>query len=219
VEPGSIPTTSHRPSTRDFPPVNYPALLAPSRLAAVGHSLRAGLYRTDIVPRAPVHGRGPASSYRPPVGRGLSGPPSTRPVDCPADLITGVLALYPNSGDGSRTRSRSSFPSIGCVGIAPQEPVYWWLLPTPTCARPAVPQGTFRMGLRCAQRASSPPYSLRSLRTEAPRYRMLKPQTRSNRWIRNRVRGGATGTIPADWTYRICSSRPTTRPSHGSSST
>jgi len=54
-------------------------------------------------------------------------------------------------GTGVKTRSRSSFPSIGCVGIAPQEPVYWWLLPTPTCARPAVPQGTFRMGLRCAQ--------------------------------------------------------------------
>ena len=34
--------------------VNYPALLAPSRLAAVGHSLRAGLSRTDIVPHDPM---------------------------------------------------------------------------------------------------------------------------------------------------------------------
>ena len=42
--------------------VNYPALLAPSRLAAIGHSLRAGLSRNDSVPRDPVRGRGPASS-------------------------------------------------------------------------------------------------------------------------------------------------------------
>ena len=80
--------------------VNYPALLALSRLAAIGHSLRAGLYRNDIVPRDPVRGRGPASSYRPRFGRGLSGPPSTVRVDCPADLIPGVLALYPEMGTG-----------------------------------------------------------------------------------------------------------------------
>ena len=81
--------------------VNYPALLAPSRLAAVGHSSRAGLYRTDIVPRDPMRGRGPASFFRPRAGRGLSGPPSTVAVDCPAGLIPGVLALYPQSRDGS----------------------------------------------------------------------------------------------------------------------
>ena len=34
--------------------VNYPALLAPSRLAAVGHFLRAGLSRNAIVPRDPM---------------------------------------------------------------------------------------------------------------------------------------------------------------------
>ena len=44
--------------------VNYPALLAPFRLAAVGHSLRAGLSRTAIVPRGPLRGRGPAFSCR-----------------------------------------------------------------------------------------------------------------------------------------------------------
>jgi hypothetical protein len=120
--------------------VNYPALLAPSGLAAVGHSLRAGLYRHDIVPRDPVHGRGPASLYRPGLGRGLSGPPSTVAVDCPADLIPGVLALYPQLGNGSRTRSRSSFPSTGCETLAPQEPAYWWLLPSRTCAGVAVTQ-------------------------------------------------------------------------------
>ena len=74
-------------------------------------------------------------------------------------------------------RSRSSFPSTGCVGIAPREPVYWWLLPTPACARTAVPRGTSRVLLNLHERASSPPYRslLRSsrLRTEAPRYRVL----------------------------------------------
>ena len=120
--------------------VNYLALLAPSRLAAVGHSSRAALYRNDIVPRDPVRGRGPASFSRPRVGRGLSGPPSTVAVDCPAGLIPGVLALCPQAGNGSRTRSRSSFPSAGPEGIAlgPQEPGYSWLLPSSACARAAV---------------------------------------------------------------------------------
>ena len=35
------------------PNVNYRVLLAPSRLAAVGHSLRRGFCRTAIVPRTP----------------------------------------------------------------------------------------------------------------------------------------------------------------------
>jgi len=118
--------------------VNYPTLLAPSRLAPVGHSLRVGLCRNDVVPRPPCVGVARLSLAVPRVGRGLSGPPSTVRVDCPAGLIPGVLALYPQAGDGSRTRSRSSFPSTGRVGIAPQEPVYWWLLPSPACARATV---------------------------------------------------------------------------------
>ena len=44
----------HPTRTGGLSVVNYLALLAPSRLAAVGHSLRAGLYRNDIVPRDPV---------------------------------------------------------------------------------------------------------------------------------------------------------------------
>ena len=92
--------TTRYPILVDTDAVNYPALLAPSRLAAIGHSLRAGLYRNDSVPRDPVRGRGPASSSRPRFGRGLSGPPSTVRVDCPADLIPGVLALSPEMGTG-----------------------------------------------------------------------------------------------------------------------
>ena len=90
----------------------------------------------------PVHGRGPASFCRPRVGRGLSGPPSTVAVDCPAGLIPGVLALCPQAGNGSRTRSRSSVPSAGPEGVAlgPQEPAYSWLLPSSACARAAVNQ-------------------------------------------------------------------------------
>jgi hypothetical protein len=145
-------------------------------LAAAGHSLRAGLYRNDIVPRDPVHGRGPASSYPPRFGRGLSGPPSAVRVDCSVDLIPGVLALSPEMGT-DLNHSRSSFPSTGCVGIAPPEPVYWWLLPTPACARTAVPRGTSRVLLNLHERASSPPdrslLRRSRLRTEAPRYRVL----------------------------------------------
>ena len=78
--------------------VNYPALLAPSCLAAVGHSWRAGLSRTDIVPRDPMHGRGPTSSCRPAVGVGavFVRPTPTDDEECPADLIPGVLALSPS---------------------------------------------------------------------------------------------------------------------------
>ena len=41
----------------------------------------------------------------------------------------------------SRWTARAS-PTTGCEGdaLAPQEPVYSWLLPTPACARMAVPQ-------------------------------------------------------------------------------
>ena len=110
--------------------------------------MRAGLSRTDIVPRDPMHGRGPVSFSRPRVGRGLSGPPSTVAVDCSAGLIPGGLALYPQSRDGSRTRSRSSFPSTGpeSVAFGPQEPVYLWLLPSSACARAAVNQETAQEG-------------------------------------------------------------------------
>ena len=153
--------------------VNYPALLAPSRLAAIGHSLRAGLSRNDSVPRDPVRGRGPASSSRPRFGRGLSGPPSTVCVDCPADLIPGVLALSPEMGT-ELNRSRSSFPSTGRDTIAPQEPVYSWLLLSRMCTGRAVYQGTSRRYLPVCERASSPACSRCSLRPGAPRYRLLK---------------------------------------------
>ena len=80
--------------------VNYPALLAPFRLAAVGHSSRTGLSRTDIVPRGPLRGRGPAFSCRSTVeaaGRSSAATRACRTcaVDCPAGLIPGGLALYP----------------------------------------------------------------------------------------------------------------------------
>ena len=125
--------------------VNYPALLAPFRLAAVGHSLRAGLSRNAIVPRGPLwferaklsrhherrkapferRGRGPAFSCRSTVeaaGRSSAATRAyrTRPVDCPAGLIPGVLALYPQAGNGSSTRSRSSSPSVGCEAVRPR---------------------------------------------------------------------------------------------------
>ena len=130
-------------------------------------------YRTDIVPRDPMwferaklsrhherrfapferHGRGPASFSRPRAGQRVgvfaaTRTYRTRPVGCPAGLIPGVLALYPQSRDGSRTRSRSSFPSAGPESVAPgpQEPVYWWLLPSSACARAAVNQETAQEG-------------------------------------------------------------------------
>ena len=88
----SHPKQSFPSPRREISSVNYPALLAPSRLAAVGHSLRAGLYRNDIVPRDPVHGRGPASYYRPRSGVGaiLYASYSNRGEECPADLIPSV---------------------------------------------------------------------------------------------------------------------------------
>ncbi|MBP2252175.1 hypothetical protein J2754_002516 [Halarchaeum solikamskense] len=73
---------------------------------------------------------------------------SDRGRDCPADLIPGVLTLYPHTGNGSSTRSRSSFPSTGYGTPAPQEPVYWWLLSSPTCARSTVEQDTSRTVLK-----------------------------------------------------------------------
>lgn len=117
------------------PHVNYPALLAPSRLAAVSHSLRTGILPQRQCAPGPLHGRRPGfllpSSFR---RWAFVRPISDRDEDCPAGLIPGVLALYPNIGNGSRTRSRSSFPSIGCDGeaVTPREPVYSWLLPTNT---------------------------------------------------------------------------------------
>ena len=174
--------------------VNYPALLAPFRLAAVGHFLRAGLSRTDIVPRDPVRGRGPASCYRPRLGQRVGVGAATRayrtrPVDCPAGLIPGGLALYPQSGDGSRTRSRSSVPSAGPEGIAlgPQEPVYSWLLPSSACARAAVNRETAQ-GVKTGRRTvkvdeggrSSPP--CRSLRSRL-REGALRPASLPLRYL------------------------------------
>lgn len=68
--------------------------------------MRAGLYWNDIVPRDPVHGRGSASSYRPCLGVGAIwyASHSDRGRDCPADLIPGVLVLYP------QLRGRESNP-------------------------------------------------------------------------------------------------------------
>ena len=105
--------------------VNYPVLLAPFRLAAVVHSSRAGLSRNAIVPRGPLRGRGPAFSCRSTVeaaGRSSAATRAcrTRTVDCPAGLIPGGLALYPQTGNGSRTRSRSSSPSVGCEAVRPR---------------------------------------------------------------------------------------------------
>ena len=165
--------------------VNYPALPAPDRLAAVDHSLRAGLYRNDILPHDPVHGRGPASSYRPRRGRRVGAVlrPAyrSRAVDCPAGLLPGVLALYPNLGTGIEPvrgrRPRVQGPRPG--GLGPQMPVYSWHLPTPACARTAVPEDTADRVLPVCERASFPPCrSLRSrLKKGAPRYRLLITST------------------------------------------
>ena len=129
------------------------------------------------------HGRGPASSFRSTVEAAGRSSAATRAyrtyaVDCPAGLIPGVLALYPSLGTqrpvacvrGRRSRVSGAKPS----GLAPQEPVYSWLLPTPACARTAVTHCHETDGRKPFERASSPPYrSLRSrLRTEAPRYRL-----------------------------------------------
>ena len=91
------------------------------------------------------HGRGPAFSFRSTVEAAGRSSAATRAyrtcaVDCPAGLIPGVLALYPQAGNESSTRSRSSFPSAGRDDgtVAPREPVYSWLLPTSACARTAV---------------------------------------------------------------------------------
>ena len=67
--------------------------------------------------------RGPASFSRPRAGQrvgvvAVTRAYGTRPVDCLAGLIPGVLALSPQSRDGSRTRSRSSVPSAGPKGVA-----------------------------------------------------------------------------------------------------
>jgi len=129
-----------------------------------------------------MHGRGPASSYRPRRGRRVGAVlrPAyrSRAVDCPADLIPGVLTLYPNMGTGiepvrgRRPRVQGPRPD----GLEPQMPVYSWHLPTPACARTAVPEDTVDKILTVCERASSPPCrSLRSrLRKGNPRYRLLK---------------------------------------------
>ena len=132
-----------------------------------------------------MYGRGPASSLRSTVEAAGRSSAATRAyrtyaVDCPAGLIPGVLALYPNLGTqrpvacvrGRRSRVSGARPD----GLAPQEPVYSWLLPTPACARTAVAHCHETDGRKPFERASSPPYrSLRSrLRTEAPRYRLLR---------------------------------------------
>jgi hypothetical protein len=66
---------------------------------------------------------GPTSYYRPRFGRGLSGPPSTVRVDCPADLIA-----------GGRPKLRGR-PTTG--------PAYSWPVQATTFASPALPQKTF----------------------------------------------------------------------------
>ena len=130
-------------------------------------------YPNDIVPRDPMHGLGPASSYRPANGVGplMMPPTSTVDEDCPADF-SGVLTRYPKPGDGGRTRLQPSFPGVGCgdqvPSLPPRVPVYSWYLPTPTCARTAVPYRGGKSGklLRfcpVSQRDPSPPYSLPSV--------------------------------------------------------
>ena len=132
-----------------------------------------------------MHGRGPAFSCRSTgeaAGRSSAATRAYRTcaVDCPAGLIAGVLALYPQAWSGSRTRSRSSFPSTGCDGstVAPQMPVYSRHLPTPTCAGTAVNRETAHEGktgchtvkVNGDERSSPPCRSLRSrLRKGAPR--------------------------------------------------
>lgn len=136
-----------------------------------------------------MRGRGPVSYYRPRSGQRVGVVAAnrscrTRSVDCPADLISGILSLSPQPGDGISTRSRSSFPNIGCVGIAPPEPVHLRLLSSPTCARATVSQNMSQVVLSLCERASSPPSrSLRSrLRTETPRYCVLNPWGESLPW-------------------------------------
>ena len=93
----------------------------------------------------------------------------SRAVDCPADLLAGGRLVRP--------RLQGARPS----GLAPQVPVYSWHLPTPTCARTAVPYG---MGRKRLSLAGLPSFatrflpgllarSARSLRPGAPRYHAL----------------------------------------------
>ena len=97
----------------------------------------------------------------------------SRAVDCPADLIAGGRLVRP--------RLQGARPS----GLAPQVPVYSWHLPTPTCARTAVPYG---MGRKRLSLAGLPSFatrflpgllarSARSLRPGAPRYHVLNGKT------------------------------------------
>ena len=121
-----------------------------------------------------VHGRGPAFFSRPRAGRQVGVCTATRTyrtrfVDCPAGLIAGGRLVRP--------RLRGARPD----GLAPQVPVYSWHLPTPTCARTAVPYGMGRKGLSLAGLPSFATRSLpgllarsaRSLRPGAPRYHAL----------------------------------------------
>ena len=93
------------------------------------------------------------------------------------DLSRGLSRRY-----NSRWTARAS-PTTGCEGdaLAPQEPVYSLLLPTPACARTAVPQNMSWGVLNVCERAYSPPSRSRwsRLRTEAPRYRLLLTERRS----------------------------------------
>ena len=94
-------------------------------------------------------------------------------------FISGVLALYPRAGDGNRTRSRSSSPSLGRDAVTPRVPVHSWHLPTPARTKTAVPQNTAHIPVHVYERACSSPRRSRRprLRKGASRYRMLNPGT------------------------------------------
>ena len=107
----------------------------------------------------------------------------SRAVDCPADLIAGGRLVRP--------RLQGARPD----GLAPQVPVYSWHLPTPTCARTAVPYGMGREGLSLAGLPSLATRflpgllarSARSLRPGAPRYHVLTSAGRMETPVQRRV--------------------------------
>ena len=96
-----------------------------------------------------------------------------------------------------RWTARAS-PTTGCEGdaLAPQEPVYSLLLPTPACARTVVPQSMSWGVLIVCERACSPPSRSRCSRsrTEAPRYRLLIATNVRHFGIDRTTTCGRTGT-------------------------
>jgi hypothetical protein len=133
-------------------PVNHLALLAPSRLAAVGHSLRTRLFpATTLKPRPPAWGWPgfllPSSKRRWAVVR----PISDRLKECPANLIPGVLTLCPKTGmqisciRGRRSRVPGATGHCRATGTCLR-----MLLLTPTSVRTAVPRDGELDGLSLA---------------------------------------------------------------------